>query len=98
MKFSIRLAALAVSLAFAGTAATAATAQQEKMKHCNGEAAEKSLKGAERKAFMKECLSSGKDGAAAARQERTKACKAEAAEKGLKGAERKKFVADCQKT
>ena len=36
------------------------TPQQGKMKACNGEAAEKKLKGAERKAFMKECLSGGK--------------------------------------
>lgn len=31
-------------------------AQQEKMKSCNAEAKTKALKGAERKAFMSECL------------------------------------------
>lgn len=36
------------------------TPQQGKMKACNGEAAEKKLKGDERKAFMKECLSGAK--------------------------------------
>jgi hypothetical protein len=34
------------------------TAQQEKMKACNKEAGEKSLKGDERKKFMSTCLSS----------------------------------------
>jgi len=33
------------------------TAQQEKMKTCNADAKTKALKGAERKAFMKTCLS-----------------------------------------
>ncbi len=33
------------------------TAQQEKMKNCNKGAGEKKLKGDERKAFMKDCLS-----------------------------------------
>ena len=33
------------------------TPQQQKMKDCNAEAKTKALKGAERKAFMKECLS-----------------------------------------
>lgn len=37
--------------AYAGT-------QQEKMKTCNADAAKKTLKGDERKAFMKSCLSS----------------------------------------
>jgi hypothetical protein len=39
-------------------------AQQEKMRTCNKEAKEKALKGDERKAFMKGCLSSGKSAAA----------------------------------
>ena len=37
-----------------------ATAQQNKMKACNATAKEKSLKGDERKKFMKECLSAKK--------------------------------------
>lgn len=41
------------------------TAQQEKMKTCNKDAKDKALKGDERKAFMKSCLSS-KSAAAAA--------------------------------
>ncbi|MDR2195769.1 MAG: PsiF family protein [Gallionellaceae bacterium] len=61
MKKLIVLASLGLMLfshaTFAGT-------QQERMKACNKEAKEKSLKGDERKAFMKTCLS-GKETAAA---------------------------------
>jgi hypothetical protein len=38
-------------------AKSAKTAQQEKMKACNKEAGEKSLKGDDRKKFMSTCLS-----------------------------------------
>lgn len=42
--------------------AALAGAQQEKMKACNKEAKEKSLKGDDRKKFMKGCLSSQGEG------------------------------------
>ena len=42
----------------AKAAKTGKTAQQEKMKACNREAGEKSLKGDDRKKFMSTCLSS----------------------------------------
>lgn len=53
------LTALLISAALSVTslAAHAKTAQQEKMGTCNKEAASKALKGDERKAFMKSCLS-----------------------------------------
>jgi hypothetical protein len=41
------------------------TAQQAKMKLCNKEAKEKGLKKADRKAFMKSCLTKGKKDSAA---------------------------------
>jgi hypothetical protein len=41
-----------------GTQTKASGTQQEKMKSCNKEAGEKSLKGDERKKFMSTCLSS----------------------------------------
>jgi hypothetical protein len=41
------------------------TVQQQKMRDCNAEAKESSLKGPERKAFMKECLKN--EGKAAAK-------------------------------
>ena len=42
------------------SAAKAPTGQQSKMATCNKEAREQTLKGAERKSFMRECLSSKK--------------------------------------
>lgn len=78
---------------------SAAPAQQNKMKACNAQANEKGLgegKGEERKAFMKECLSS-KSAAdeKATQQNKMKTCNKEAGEKKLTGDERKKFVSTC---
>ena len=55
-----------VSLADEATSKTGKplTVQQEKMRNCNAEAKEDGMKGAERKAFMKECLKN--EGAATA--------------------------------
>ena len=80
----------------------AATGQQNKMKTCNAEAGEKGLKGDERKAFMKDCLSAKKEepadaGAKTAQQDKMKSCNADAAAKSLKGDERKAFMKDCLK-
>jgi hypothetical protein len=47
----------------AATSGTTGNSQQEKMKTCNADATTKGLKGAGRKAFMKDCLS-GSGGAA----------------------------------
>jgi len=100
MKKLIALACLGLMF----TAPAFAGAQQEKMKSCNKDATEKSLKGDERKAFMKTCLS--KEGAPAAapamdkkatQQEKMKSCNKDAKEKALKGDERKKFMSDCLK-
>jgi hypothetical protein len=100
-------AALGLSLclsaaAFADTAKTpdapkAPTAQQERMKDCNGKATGK--KGDERKTFMSSCLS-GKPEAAAGKtltpqQQRMKDCNAKAS--GKKGDERKTFMSSCLK-
>ena len=59
------IAIVALAFAAGGTFASeekkeptaAQKAQQEKMKACNKDAGDKKLKGDERKAFMKECLS-----------------------------------------
>lgn len=69
----------------------AATAQQNKMTTCNAEASTKTLKGDERKAFMKTCLSNKP----ATQQDKMKTCNADA--KGKKGDERKAFMSDCLK-
>ncbi|MES2949321.1 MAG: PsiF family protein [Pseudomonadota bacterium] len=87
------LLALGLSLSFgAAYAADAPTAQQSKMGSCNKEAADK--KGDERKAFMKECLSTKAD-AKTAQQTKMKTCNVDA--KGMKGDERKKFMSECLK-
>ncbi|MBN8506815.1 MAG: phosphate starvation-inducible protein PsiF [Burkholderiales bacterium] len=85
--------AFLLSLSLCVLAAPAlATPQQEKMKTCNADAKAKELKGDERKAFMKECLSAKTDGRAA-QQEKMKTCNAEA--KGKTGDERKAFMKEC---
>ena len=93
-----------LSLLLLAMPALAATAQQDKMKACNADAAKQSLKGDARKSFMKECLSTSKGAAAEPKKEMTpqqakmKQCNADVAAKNLKGEDRKKFMSDCLKT
>ena len=95
------LAGPAVYAQAAGTATAAkpANSQQEKMKTFNTEAASKSLKGDERKSFMKSCLSEQPAAPAKtnSQQEKMKSCNKEASGKGLKGADRKSFMSTCLK-
>lgn len=103
------IALVGMGFAFTVAAPVFAGDQQEKMKGCNMEAKDAGLKGDERKAFMKKCLSKGytlKSGgaampaaepAASMQQDRMKACNAEAKGKGLKGGERKTFMSSCLK-
>ncbi|MDR3416984.1 MAG: PsiF family protein [Nevskia sp.] len=110
--FAAVLAACAAAPVLAADAPAAApakplTAQQQKMKDCNADAKTKALKGADRKAFMKTCLS--KDGAPAAaaaapaapaspqaaQQQKMKDCNADAKTKALKGADRKAYMKTC---
>lgn len=65
------------------------TKQQTKMGDCNKEAGDKSLKGDERKAFMKSCLSAKP----ATQQSKMTTCNKEAT--GKKGDERKAFMKAC---
>ena len=87
------LSAIAVGACLAFGAAHAAdkapTAQQEKMKTCNADPKAKTLKGDERKAFMKTCLSNKP----MTQQEKMTACNKTAGDK--KGDERKAFMKDC---
>ena len=69
------------------------TPQQEKMKACNTQAADK--KGDERKAFMSECLKAGAPVTPMTQQEKMKACNTKAGEK--KGDECKTFMSECLK-
>ncbi|HET9642304.1 MAG TPA: PsiF family protein [Burkholderiaceae bacterium] len=111
MKTHIAIALIALAgithAAHAADAAKEPTKQQSKMGMCNKEAGDK--KGDERKAFMKECLSTKKEAKAdaktdakvaeakadgkSAQQEKMKACNVEA--KGKKGDERKAFMKEC---
>lgn len=98
MKAVIALVALAFAAGGVLAAETkepteAQKAQQEKMKACNAEAGEKTLKGDERKQFMSTCL--GAKPAKATQQEKMKTCNSDAASKQLKGDERKKFMSEC---
>src|SRR5687768_13566848 len=75
------------------------TAQQERMKSCNTQANQKSLKGRERQAFVSECLKANPSGKKlSAQQERMKSCNAQASSKDLKGDERKAFMSSCLKS
>jgi len=96
MKRLLIAAVAALSVASLAPAHAYAGAQQDKMKACNKEAGEKKLKGDERKAFMKECLSADAP-AKMTQQEKMKACNKEASEKKLKGDERKAFMSTCLK-
>ncbi|MFN4118762.1 PsiF family protein [Acidovorax sp.] len=94
MKKLMSLCALGVALTL-GAAAHAAedkapTKQQSKMATCNKEAGE--MKGDERKAFMKTCLSNKPS-----QQDKMKACNADEKAKTLKGDERKAFMSECLK-
>ena len=105
------LTALLMSVVFSVTsfAAHAKTAQQEKMGTCNKEAASKTLKGDERKAFMKSCLSAKPEAATSAATPAAAATPATPAKPqnamttcnkaatGKKGDERKKFMSACLK-
>jgi hypothetical protein len=99
MKQLISVVALGLAMATGSVYAAdakAPTAQQGKMKTCNAEAKTKELKGDERKAFMKSCLSAkpaAADGATT-QQGKMKTCNADAKTKELKGAERKAFMKD----
>lgn len=102
------IALVCLGLMFAAPAF--AGAQQEKMKTCNKDAKEKALKGDERKAFMKDCLSKKADAPAAAKKteaaptvsrpsqrQKMSNCNESAKAKALKGDERKKFMSACLK-
>ncbi|KRD14489.1 MULTISPECIES: PsiF family protein [Acidovorax] len=100
MKQLISLTALGLALtlgagAHAAEDAKAPTKQQSKMATCNADEKAKTLKGDERKAFMKECLSANKQ---EKQQTKMKTCNADEKAKTLKGDERKAFMSECLKS
>ena len=95
MKKLISLTALGLTLSL-GLGAHAAedkapTAQQSKMATCNADEKAKTLKGDERKAFMKTCLSNKPD----TQQSKMKTCNVDEKAKTLKGDARKAFMKEC---
>jgi hypothetical protein len=85
--------------------AVAQNSQQSKMTSCNAEAGSKHLSGADRKTFMKTCLSATPAAAPAAapaatgnsQQQKMKSCNADASKQALKGDARKQFMSTCLK-
>src|SRR5579862_5685463 len=77
----------------------AENSQQTKMTSCNADATSKNLKGDDRKAFMKTCLSSAPASTTKtnSQQEKMKTCNAQASAKSLKGDDRKQFMSTCLK-
>ena len=75
--------------------AYAVTAQQQKMKDCNAVAAQKGLKGEERKTFMSNCLSGKEETQLTPQQQKMTDCNKAATAKGLKGEERQAFMKSC---
>lgn len=92
MKQLLSLTALGLALSFGAAHAAdtpAPTKQQSKMATCNKDAT--GMKGDDRKAFMKTCLSNKP----VTQQDKMKACNADAT--GKTGEERKAFMSECLK-
>jgi hypothetical protein len=88
-------AALAILAARAPLAQADENSQQMKMTSCNADATSKGLKGDDRSAFMKTCLSSSSTPKTNSQQEKMKTCNADATSKGLKGDDRSAFMKTC---
>ena len=96
----LRCVVAALFLLSAGAAADdGLTPDQKRMRACNTQAKEKSLKGPERSHFMTHCLE-GHDGdgpGLTAHQRKNETCTKRADNRGLEGAERRGFMSDCVK-
>jgi hypothetical protein len=102
MKRSTWLLTLAASLAILTAQVPGAQAdensQQAKMTSCNADATSKGLKGDDRSAYMKTCLSNSPTTSATktnSQQEKMKTCNADASAKGLKGDDRSAYMKTC---
>jgi hypothetical protein len=93
MKIRTTLAIAALGLAFAAPSVFAQNSQQSKMTTCNAQASGK--KGDDRKAFMKNCLSSSPTAAAAPATQQQKMTACSKANKGKKGDDYKSSMKSC---
>jgi psiF repeat len=91
-------AALIILAAQAPGAQADENSQQMKMTSCNADATSKGLKGDDRSAFMKTCLSHSSTTSSTktnSQQEKMKTCNADASAKALKGDDRSAFMKTC---
>jgi hypothetical protein len=88
-------ATLALLAAQVSLAEATQNSQQTKMTSCNSDATTQGLKGDDRKAFMKTCLSKAKTAKGNSQQQKMTTCNADAKSKGLKGDDRKAFMQTC---
>jgi hypothetical protein len=89
-----------VAAAFSGHAhAEELNARQQRMKACNTQADQKSLKAGERNHFMKACLkgAGGNARQLTPHQQRSQECSRQARAKRLEGSERRGFMSECEK-
>ena len=89
--------ALPLSLTFISTAASAASTRAEARTMCKKDSA--SMKGAERKAFMKDCMAKNAPPkkAPSAQNMKMKTCSADFKATGKPSAERRAFMSSCMK-
>lgn len=73
------------------------TPQQKRMASCSEQAATKSLKGDERKAWMSSCLKKPAEKTLTPQQQKMRECNQQATQQALKGDDRKKFMSACLK-
>ena len=74
------------------------TAQQQRMKHCNGAADAKDLHGAQRNHYMVDCLKGAENGNGrklTPQQQRSEDCSKAARARHMEGAERRGFLSAC---
>ena len=90
---AVALAAFSLS-AHAAEAASAPTKQQSKMGSCSADFKATGKPGAERQAFMKECLKKETD-AKTAQNNKMKTCSADFKKTGKAGAERQAYMKEC---
>ena len=99
MRRSTCLLALGAALVLTAGQPALATenSQQQKMTSCNADATAKGLKGDDRQAFMKTCLSShpASAGKGNSQQQKMTSCNADATAKGLKGDDRQAYMKTC---
>ncbi|KNC08479.1 hypothetical protein AC791_07085 [Klebsiella sp. RIT-PI-d] len=90
-----------VILSTVGAAEKTLTPQQQRMTTCNEQATAKTLKGDERKSFMRDCLKNEKntnDGKGLTPQQlKMRDCSSQATQQSLKGEDRSKFMSGCLK-